>query len=57
MPDRIREQYVERIVQMEQEAERSGKPHRRDLYRAIKRMKGELREYDMYRAQAEKKKG
>ena len=57
MPDRIREQYVERIVQMEQEAERSGKPHRRDLYRAIKRMRGELKQYDAYRAQAARKKG
>ena len=53
----VRARYEARISALEEEAERSGKPHRRDLYRAIKRMKVELREYDMYREQAEKKKG
>lgn len=57
MGDKIRDQYAKRILQMEQEAERSGKVHRRDLYRAIKRMKGELKQYDMFRAQAARQKG
>lgn len=54
MTDRVREEYAERIRRMEAEAERSGKLHRRDLYRAIKRMRGELRVYDRYRAEAGK---
>lgn len=56
MVDAIRESYVSRIHMLEIEAERSGKLHRRDLYRAIKHMKGELRQYDMFRKQAEHKK-
>lgn len=54
MADKIREEYVQRIRRMEAEAEHSGKPHRRDLYRAIKRMRGELMEYDRHRAAAQK---
>ena len=53
----VRARYEARIRALEEEAERSGKPHRRDLYRAIKRMKGELKEYDMYHGQSAKKKG
>ena len=56
MVDRIREEYADRIVQLEREAERCGTPHRRDLYRAIKRMRGELKQYDAYRAQAAQRK-
>ena len=55
--DAEREKYVKQLFRLEAEAEKSGKTHRRDLYRAIKRMKGELREYDAFRAQARSRKG
>lgn len=55
--DAVREKQAKRILELEQEAERSGKIHRRDLYRAIKRMRSELRQYDMFRKQAEQRKG
>lgn len=55
MTDTIREDYAGRIKALELEAEQSGPLHRRDLYRAIKRMKGELRRYDAYMAEAKKK--
>lgn len=57
MQNNAREEHAARIREMEREAERCGKVHRRDFYRAIKRMKGELKQYDMYRAQAAQQKG
>lgn len=55
MTDKIRADYESRIHALEIEAERCGPLHRRDLYRAIKRMKGELKQYDAFRAEKNKK--
>lgn len=55
MADKIREDYVSRIHALEVEAERCGPSHRRDLYRAIKRMKGELKQYDAFRREKKNK--
>ena len=52
MRNAAREEQIRKIHAMEIEAEKSGPIHRRDLYRAIKRMRKELKKYDALRARA-----
>lgn len=52
MRNAAREEQIRKIHSMEIEAEKSGLIHRRDLYRAIKRMRKELKKYDAPRARA-----
>lgn len=50
-----REELTQKIAAAKDEMQRSGPIHRRDLYKHIHRMEKELRIYDFYHAQAQKK--
>ena len=50
-----REELTQRIAAAKDEMRRSGPMHRRDLCKHIRRMEKELRIYDFYLAQAQKK--
>ena len=47
-----REELTEKIRKRKQEAKTAGQVHRRDLFRNIKRMERELRDYDRFQAEA-----
>ena len=47
-----RSELVERIRDKKNEAQTAGAIHRRDLYKHIKRMERELRDYDRFHAEA-----
>lgn len=50
-----REELTQKIAAAKDEMQRSGPIHRRDLYKHIRHMEKELRIYDFYHAQAQKK--
>lgn len=55
MPDKVREQHVKKIKELEEEeAKNAGTVRKRDLAKAIKRMKDELTLYDSYHANAKR---
>lgn len=54
MLDKAREQHVKKIKELEEEAKNAGTVRKRDLEKAIKRMKDELTLYDSYRAHAKR---
>ena len=47
-----RQQIIERIRQEKAEAQKAGKYHKRDLYKHIKRMERELRDYDRFKRES-----
>ena len=47
-----RDELVEEIRKKKKEAEQAGTIHRRDLWKNIKRMERELRDYDRFQAEA-----
>lgn len=47
-----RSELVQKMISVEEEIARSGAIHRRDLYKHLKRMKRELRDYDRFHAEA-----
>ena len=52
-----REQLEEKIMQTKQEMKKAGPVHRRDLGKHLKRMLGQLAEYDRYQAAARREAG
>ena len=54
MFDKAREQHVKKIKELLEEAKNAGIVRKRDLEKAIKRMKDELTLYDSYHAHAKR---
>lgn len=52
-----REQLEEKIMQTRQKMKTAGPVHRRDLGKSLKRMLGQLRQYDRFQAAAARKVG
>ena len=51
-----REELVARIAATQEELEQAGTIHRRDLTKYIRRMEGELRDYDRFLSEAKMRK-
>lgn len=47
-----RDELIQRMIRLEEEAGKSGPVHRRDLEKHLRRMKKELRDYDRFQREA-----